>query len=997
MMHTHASDKHISDEKTTPHQRDKRAPDRLRISGKLLFAPLIIIALFSINAVAVYVSLHQQMVSMAVIEDKYAANRTISEIMNDLSDVHSAVIDALVKWSEGSTREILPQLRQEMDIIDKNSILLQDLLKSGSRDAAEKKLYDSLLVNLMKYRKAVESAAANVLIDGVSEISLRRDEEESFQALRAAMYELAKRQDGSIVTAITQSTNGLNDTGRLMGGLFVTVAILSFITSFFILKKKVVVPLKTMEIAARKISEGDLSFDVNLSGNDEIGRLNHHLQESFKELGRMLQRIKELSARISKVVEEVEGESKGVLSGTEREAAAIEEISAAHEVLNAASSEIADSTEHLAESTGNASASVEEMVQSISSINGNIHGLSEEVESTSSSISQLSSSVKQVASNAGDLAAASEQTLAAVSEITATIKEVETTIKESARQSEKVASDASTFAITSVEKTIEGMKNIQASVEHTSEFMTVLDKRSMEIGKILNVIEEVTDKTTLLALNATIIAAQAGESGRGFAIVAEEMKDLAQQTAVSTNEIASLIQAVQEGVKNASQAMEMGKHSVEEGFRLAQDSGTVLKNVVVGSKRSAEMALAVERTTVEQARAAHVVTDSMSRVKNMTDDIARTTAEQSKSVILIMNAAEKMKDAFRQMSTATEEQTSSSKLIASSVETIAEGSVKISLSLSDHKISSKSILNSIEGMKMIPVENRTLIYRISNTLRDLQKDSELLKTEMERFRFSEEKKGAVLKLGIVPLGSPAEMFRQFGPLADFLSEKLGKKVYLKVGIDFAGAIDDIGQNVTDLCFMGAPTYLKAHTLYGNVKVITRALRKGRPYHHAAIITRADSGIASLSDLKGRTVAFANEISTAGHIVPRTMLKEAGIDIDDLKFHTYMGHHDDAAIAVIKGDFDAGCVMEAIAYKFMDQGLKILQLSGDIPEFGICCNTSLDERETTAITKALASLNDSTQEGAGIVRSIDKNYTGFIEANDAEYDDIKKKMMSLGLL
>ena len=102
---------------------------------------------------------------------------------------------------------------------------------------------------------------------------------------------------------------------------------------------------------------------------------------------------------------------------------------------------------------------------------------------------------------------------------------------------------------------MEGMKNIKSSVEKTNDFVKKLGVRSDEIGKILNVIDDITDQTTLLALNAAILAAQAGEHGKGFSVVAEEIKDLAERTAFSTQEIGSLIQSVQEEVKGTVQAM----------------------------------------------------------------------------------------------------------------------------------------------------------------------------------------------------------------------------------------------------------------------------------------------------------------------------------------------------------------------------------------------------------------------------------------------------------
>jgi phosphonate transport system substrate-binding protein len=164
-----------------------------------------------------------------------------------------------------------------------------------------------------------------------------------------------------------------------------------------------------------------------------------------------------------------------------------------------------------------------------------------------------------------------------------------------------------------------------------------------------------------------------------------------------------------------------------------------------------------------------------------------------------------------------------------------------------------------------------------------------------------------------------------------------------------------------------------------------------------IITRADSEVKSIGDLRGRRFAFGDMKSTSSHIMPRSMLKEAGIDIRELQYYTFLGHHDDVARAVVKGDFDAGGVMEAIAYRFEDQGIRFLQVSDEIPEFNICYHPSVDEKTLSSIKTALVSLNVSAPEGAAILKSIDKDYTGFVDASDSDYDGIRQKMSKLELL
>lgn len=786
------------------------------------------------------------------------------------------------------------------------------------------------------------------------------------------------------------------------GGVATLAGFVGFsVLLWFTLRKLVISRIKVLNNAAAKISEGDLSCNVPITSDDEIGELSEAFKQSCRSVWGVFQRIKELSGRIAKVSEDVEKESRNVVRGAEVEVEAITNISSSVEELNATAIRIADSTDALATSVEETSASMEEMVSSINNVNESIHELSSAVESTSSSIEQLSATIKEVASSAEELASASEETLSAVSEITSAIKEVEVNAKESARLSEKVTNDSVTLGMASVEKTIEGMKNIKSSVERTAEFITKLGGRSDEIGKILTVIDEVTDQTTLLALNAAILAAQAGEHGKGFSVVADEIKDLAERTSFSTQEISSLIQAVQLEVKNAGEAMREGLRSVEEGFRLSREAGDSLRKILESSKKSSEMALSIERSTTEQSKAARLVAEAMERVRNMTDQIAKATSEESKGILLIIKATEKMRDVSQQVSKATEEQSIGSRQISQAMEIVSDKTHQISRSLSEHKIATQHILNTVDGVKNIPLENRKLAFRFSGAVRNLHNDAELLEMEMGRFRFSGDMTGAeevssAIRFGVLPLDSPAVMFKKFTPLAEYLGRKLGRTVELKVAVDFESAVNDVGRNVTQLCAMGPATYVEGHRRYG-LKVLVRALRNGKPFHHSVIITRDDSNIRTLADLKGKTFAFADIQSSTGHIIPRAMLKEAGVDLEDLQYYQYLGHHDEVARAVLKGDFDAGGVMEATAHKFKDEGLRLLQVSDDIPEFNICYNPAFDGKDLGVIKTALISLNDSTAEGALILKSIGKECTGFVEASDSDYDGIRTKMSKIGII
>lgn len=774
-------------------------------------------------------------------------------------------------------------------------------------------------------------------------------------------------------------------------------------TFFFwiLLRKLVIQPMRSIEKGANLLADGDLSFSLDTKSNDEIGRLGKAINTSARSLGSVLRRVKDGSRRLSGVIGKVETEFKQVSEGTKLESEAISNIAASIEQMNAATEEISKSTEHLAASAEETATSMEEMVTSISHVANSTQELSETVDSTSVSIEELSATIKEVANKTEELSEASEETLAAAEEISSSVKEVEQNAKESAKISEKVKNDASTFGMTSVEKTIEGMQNIKSSVEKTADLIAKLGVRSEEIGKILNVIDEITDQTTLLALNAAILAAQAGEHGKGFSVVADEIKDLAERTSLSTQEIAALIQAVQREVKDSIHAMDFGLKAVEDGFKVARDAEEALRKILEGSKQSAEMALSIERSTAEQARATRLVSESMEKVKNMVSQVAKATAEQSKGALLISNATEKMRDVANHVRAATSEQQVNAKHISEAIELVSEKSRNIAKAINEQKLGSKQIFKAVDKIKDVPKRSMNIVFDINQSIRGLFKNTELVTKEMQGFKLSEESldtgRSDFIRLGVEPVGmSPTEASKKFSPLAEYLSGKLDRRVEIRAVSDYEGAIRDVGNGVTQFCFMAPTSYIEANKKYG-VEVLVKALTEGKSTYHSVIIAKSDSEINSIEDIKGQTFAFGDPHSLSSYITPRIMLLDAGIDLKDLVYYEYLGHHEAVLNAVLKGNFDAGGVTESVAHKFKDKGIKVIKFSEDLPGFCICVNKTMSERDRASLRNALAVLTNATPEGSLILSSIYERYTAFEEASDAEYDNVREMMLKLGLV
>ncbi|MBI4687888.1 MAG: phosphate/phosphite/phosphonate ABC transporter substrate-binding protein [Nitrospirae bacterium] len=769
-------------------------------------------------------------------------------------------------------------------------------------------------------------------------------------------------------------------------GLFVLTLILLLAFRIAIIE-----PMRKLESIVMNISEGDLSFRPNIQwSKDEIGRLTNKIGKALRDISRIIERTVAISNSIMKTTNEVERESKKVIAGSKTEAESINKLFQSIEELNKSASEMAEGSSRLIISSERAAVSSSKMAVNTEQIAQNTIELSNTIDSASSSVEEVSAKVKEIAQRAEELSMSATETMSAIEEIDSSVKEIESNTKESARLSEKVTSDAAAFGITSVEKTARGMERIKQTVQKTAASIEKLSRRSEEIGKILNVIEEITDQTTLLALNAAILAAQAGEQGKGFSVVADEIKDLAERTSMSTQEIADLIQSVQSDIKDANAAMSEGITTVEEGSQLTDEAKEALWKIVESSRQSTEMASVIERATYEQTKGVSLVRDAMERVRGMSVQIAAATSEQSKDVSMIIGATEKVREVAVYVRNETIEQSMGQKQLFESVENVASLLQEISGAINNQKTATDNILVSVERIKSLPDDNREIAFHINSDLRALLSNAEILMTELQRFKLLPESKGEVLKIGVIPLCSPAEMHKRFTPLAAYLSRRLDKTVELKLEADFAGTIKDIGEGVTDICYMTPSTFLKAREKYG-VEVIAKALREGRPFHRSVIITKGDWKINSVTDIKGHSFAFGDVHSTSSHIVPRAMLKDSGVDINDLSFYGFMGHHDDVARVVLSGEFDAGGLMESVAERFKENGLKTIAYSSDIPEFNICVNKDMPEDEKALIKMALFNLNVDKPEDRDILQSIDRQYTGFTGSVFEDYKGVKAMM------
>ncbi len=210
-----------------------------------------------------------------------------------------------------------------------------------------------------------------------------------------------------------------------------------------------------------------------------------------------------------------------------------------------------------------------------------------------------------------------------VSQISIAIEQISSSIQEVASSSSQATTSAQSAGETAnsggeiVRSTIAGMNEIDQAVMASSQSVSELGKRGAQIGEIINVIDDIAEQTNLLALNAAIEAARAGEAGRGFAVVADEVRALADRTTSATTEIASSIEAIQTETQTAVARMEVGNGHVKSGLELARKAGASLDDIVSGAQSVAMMIDSIAAAAEEQSQASHEVSKRVESVAEL--------------------------------------------------------------------------------------------------------------------------------------------------------------------------------------------------------------------------------------------------------------------------------------------------------------------------------------------------------------------------------------------
>jgi methyl-accepting chemotaxis protein len=583
--------------------------------------------------------------------------------------------------------------------------------------------------------KAGTPLAAHVVAYLAKEIATGRTSGDSAVLPSDHVFAWRRQRNGEVLVASTpMSALRLDASGSWFVYAALIVGTMGIATGLaYLIANDVSWATRLLQTEADRMASGNLRQGQVFESEDELGDLFRSFEGMAQSLRSTVSRVAEAADRVEGTAGEMAAISESVAKVTASQVSGIREAARSMEAIDTQVKGIADLSLALNVSVEESSSTILELGAAGEELNDTAAVLSTKVSEVSSSIEQMVASVKQVSDNTEALSHAAVETSTSMEEMASSMREVDTSAEETARLSHDVVKSAENGQAR-VRQTIDGMDAIREATETAETVIRSLGRRTKEIGAIVDVIDDVADETNLLALNAAIIAAQAGEHGRAFSVVADEIKDLADRVLASTKEIGTLISSLQEESSNAIGAIEQGARSVASGVDLSAEAGVSLEAINRASRDSGTRIAGIVAAVREQAKAASHVAELMERVRGGVDEIRAAGSEQEKGNEIVYHGAVAMREVAQQVRSTTEEQARGSGRIRESVDGVRDAVEQINSSLQEQSAACRSVVEFLEEVSSRTQSNEVSARRMDEATKELLRESERLREDVHCFQ-----------------------------------------------------------------------------------------------------------------------------------------------------------------------------------------------------------------------------------------------------------------------
>ena len=587
-------------------------------------------------------------INIISIARQYAARDAVRATLTDVQTIENVRYRMIENRLSLGNYLLSGDLRDE-DKTNKGVSELEELLKSGEAKANDTNLRQALsqveenehgwaedfAKQMIAKRHQVDSGDATV--SDLQIFYLQRDPaswiNKSTTILDQASEAVRKAQDES--NASSASATLMNAIFTIVGTLF---AVILGVGIAFYTAKTIKEPLYHLIDVAHRIGDtGDLDQTIDIHRKDEVGIL----ADNFNK---MISHLKEMAAVSAAIAE---GQLFVAVQPRSQQDTMARAFTRMTQGLRELVRQVRDSASQVASgATQMASASDESAKVSVQAASA--------IDEVTSTMHEMSVNVQNVVKNTQVQASSVAETSASIDQMVTSIQRVADTAKLLVDISHRSREEARTGMIT-MDKATEGLNRTSQAIQSSSEIIDVLGRRADDIGKIIEVIDDLAEQTNLLALNAAIEAARAGEHGLGFAVVAEEVRKLAEKSTQSTKEISELIQGIQKEARQAVENMEKSTTMVQEGLTLNKDLSLALDKISDVVSEVYKFSQEIGAATMEQSSGSAQIAKATNRLTEITQEITSSVEEQASGAQAVVRSMERMRELVQQSTSSSTE------------------------------------------------------------------------------------------------------------------------------------------------------------------------------------------------------------------------------------------------------------------------------------------------------------------------------------------------------
>jgi methyl-accepting chemotaxis protein len=512
----------------------------------------------------------------------------------------------------------------------------------------------------------------------------------------------------------------------LLAGLSLVVVVL--------FRSRVARRVSVMADALEQATHGDLTVNIADRNNDELTRIAEGINFLTEQLRLSFVRIGELSDATARTADTLVASFTEGIAAMAMQHQSTEEISAA--IANAAQGHgrITRNTQQLRIFSEQNTVALQQSVAISREIAGRILQLSSGMHDAQRAVDAISRASRHAVTLADQATSVSRSGATSAGDVRSSVTMIAEVISESAAQTDKTARVVAEKGMKAVSQTRGSMEGIHALTESLTESMLKLDTSSKDIARIVAVIDDVAKRTKLLSLNTSIIAAQAGEHGRSFMVVASEMKQLSDLTANHTMEIAGILGTVQQGIAESVARTQDASRRVEEGITVVAHAGESLEEILVASRDSAVMARKVMEAATLQQQGLKDVLVALDQLERLNTDVSSALVAEQGNIDSFAQTISLLCESMEAASSSTQEQGVTMQQVLGSLVTANDQISQITVEIEANQHENQVIAESVQTVTAASAATVDTLNGASDRLTEAFSGIHRLRQEMERFK-----------------------------------------------------------------------------------------------------------------------------------------------------------------------------------------------------------------------------------------------------------------------